>query len=352
MKRNFCVNKNDIPFCAIGPDHAIEHVNKIMKFRGGLKGLTQQPAAMAIWFLIAPELSRLSAEAEAMVGIKTHNLTHHHDLSEAVIIRYEENVKKLKEVFKANDPLDNEETELLNIITKAVMPDTVKEALLKRDEIGQEHFDKFVKERIVERELSVWSPMKEVQLQTWRSIRGTKKSKTASSVAALKYDRALFARFLVVVHSRPDIDLKESISEFELASFPRTLFNSGDLRLCVGKSKLMNILENLLPQQLPNGEEKQHQYAGSVVIIDGMAVVQSMGKPTCVRNGRDLATHFLKIVDKGQRNITKSMSFLIAMTFQTLSKRELAGIVKEAAGPWCTISQMTLSLKRFCSSSC
>ena len=25
---NFCVNKNDTPFCAIGPDHAIEHVNK------------------------------------------------------------------------------------------------------------------------------------------------------------------------------------------------------------------------------------------------------------------------------------------------------------------------------------
>lgn len=28
MKGNFCVNKNDIPFCAIVPDHAIEHEKK------------------------------------------------------------------------------------------------------------------------------------------------------------------------------------------------------------------------------------------------------------------------------------------------------------------------------------
>ena len=114
MSGNFCVNKNDIPFCTIGPEHAIEHVNKTMKIRGGLKGLTQQPAAMARWFLIAPELSRLATQAEAIVGLQTHSLTHHHDLSEAVITHYKENVKELKEVFKENDPFVNEENELIN----------------------------------------------------------------------------------------------------------------------------------------------------------------------------------------------------------------------------------------------
>ena len=99
MSGNFCGKKNDIPFCAIGPDHAIEHVNKTMKIRGGLKGLTQQPAAMARWLLVAPESSRLATEAETIVGLQMHSLMHHHDLSEAVINRYEENVKKLIEVY-------------------------------------------------------------------------------------------------------------------------------------------------------------------------------------------------------------------------------------------------------------
>lgn len=33
MSGNFCVNKNDIPFCSIGPELAIEHVNKTTKIR-------------------------------------------------------------------------------------------------------------------------------------------------------------------------------------------------------------------------------------------------------------------------------------------------------------------------------
>lgn len=100
------------------------------------QGLTQQSAAMARWFLIAPELSRLATGAEAIVGLQTDSFTHHHDLSEAVITRYAENMKNLKEVFKANDPFVNEEDELIKTITKAVMPVRnrvrVKEAVLER----------------------------------------------------------------------------------------------------------------------------------------------------------------------------------------------------------------------------
>ena len=51
MAGNFCVNTNEVPFREIGPDHAMEQLNKIMKIQGGLKGLTQQPAAMARWHL-------------------------------------------------------------------------------------------------------------------------------------------------------------------------------------------------------------------------------------------------------------------------------------------------------------
>ena len=57
-------------FCAIGPGHAIEHVNKVMKILGELKGLTQQPAAMVRWFLVA--------QAEDMVGVQRASTSHHH----------------------------------------------------------------------------------------------------------------------------------------------------------------------------------------------------------------------------------------------------------------------------------
>ena len=57
---------------------------------------------------------------------------------------------------------------------------------------------------------------------------------------------------------RPEIDLKESISEFELALFPKALFNSdGDLHDCVGKGKLMSLLDSSLPDQRPDQKEEQ-----------------------------------------------------------------------------------------------
>ena len=295
MQGNFCVNKNEIPFCAIGPDHAIENVNKLMKIRRGLNGLTQQPAAMARWFLGAPELSRLTTQAEHMVGVQRASSSHHHNLSDAVTNRYNENVQKLKDVLKVSDPFATEERYLVNIITKAVMPDYIKEGVLTQDKIGQALFDTVAQERIVEAKLSVWSPMKKANLKSWKSAWQTNKNKTTCGVAPLKDDRALFARFLVVILSRPDLDIRETISTFELAEYPRALFFSeGSLRLCTTKNKLMNILESLLPaQQQPQTSTVQPHSADpssrQVVIIDAMAVVQAMGKPMWVRNGRDLA---------------------------------------------------------------
>ena len=63
------------------------------------------------------------------------------------------------------DPLATEERHLVNIITKAVMPDYIKEGVLTRDKIGQALFDTFVQERIVEAKLSVWSPTKKVTMK-------------------------------------------------------------------------------------------------------------------------------------------------------------------------------------------
>ena len=77
-----------------------------------------------------------------------------------------------------------------------------------------------------------------------------KKNKTTSGIAPLKDDRAHFTPFLVVILSRPDLHMEDTISTFKIAEFPRTLFSSdGSLLHCVAKSKLINILEGLLPHQ-------------------------------------------------------------------------------------------------------
>ena len=79
---NFVVNKNQIPFCSIGADHALEHINQIMKVTGGLVGITQNASARERFFLTAPELSRLAEEAHVMAGSPT--TTHREHCAEVV----------------------------------------------------------------------------------------------------------------------------------------------------------------------------------------------------------------------------------------------------------------------------
>lgn len=69
---NWVVNKNAlVPFCGLGADNALEHVNRSMKVSGGLAGITLNPSAQAKFFLISRELAQLAEEANDMAGVST-----------------------------------------------------------------------------------------------------------------------------------------------------------------------------------------------------------------------------------------------------------------------------------------
>ena len=199
---------------------------------------------MARWFLVAPELSRLAAQAEDMVRLQRASSSHHRDLSDVLTKRYNENVQKLKDVLKVSDPFATE-SHLVNIITKTVMLDYIKEGVLMQNDIGQAYFGTLVCSSKNRR-----GPKQKVHLKSWKFVWQTKKNKTTSGIAPLKDERALFTRFLVVILSRPDLHMEDTISTFKLAEFPSTPFSSdGSLLHCIAKSKLINILEGLLPHQ-------------------------------------------------------------------------------------------------------
>ena len=80
----------------------------MIKIRGGLKGLIQQLAVMAQLFLVA--------QAVDMVGVRRASSSHDHDLSNAVINRYNENLEKLKDVLKTRDPFATTDSHLVNNI--------------------------------------------------------------------------------------------------------------------------------------------------------------------------------------------------------------------------------------------
>jgi len=116
------VKKSSIAFTSIGVDHAIEHVNRSMKVMGGIRGITQKPGALSRFFLIAPELARLSQEAEAVAGCSEEGCLKHHNLTPAAVHHQEQRIMQLKQYISDNNPLQVDGTDLMNFSTKCMLP--------------------------------------------------------------------------------------------------------------------------------------------------------------------------------------------------------------------------------------
>ena len=249
LEGNWVVNKNpDVPFCALGADHALEQINRSMKVSGGLVGITLNPNARTKFFLIAPELARLAEDAKEMAGATSAKEgTHHHTLSASVISREEKNIEQLvKTMENFTNPFTEQSNDLFNLVTKVVMPSKVKKDLLEQNDIGQELFQSFVKDRIKSGKINLWSPMKKRKLQTWKTMGKKVTVSSAGQIVELQEDRNLFARMMVICKSRPEIDIQEAVGTYEFTVVPRSMFaTDGEMLHCPAKSALMSILEKL-----------------------------------------------------------------------------------------------------------
>lgn len=253
LNGNWVVNKNpDVPFCAVGADHALEHINRSLKVSGGIVGITLNPAALRKFFMVAPELARLCEEANVMAGLSSLPQAHHHGLSNAVLKRHEQRLDELTATIEGfTNPFTDEASKLYNIATKTVVPENVKQDLINEPDIGNTFAESFISERIKSGKVNLWSPMKKQQLKTWRTAGKKVKVAAGDKIVELQEDRSLFARMLLISKSRREVNLREIVAKYELSVVPRSMFAAdGTMLHCSAKSTLMTVLE-----QLPAKEE-------------------------------------------------------------------------------------------------
>ncbi|PIK35185.1 hypothetical protein BSL78_27992 [Apostichopus japonicus] len=81
------VTKNKIPFVSVGADHACEHLNKQMKVRAGLIGISNNANARQRFFMAAPELSCLSKEFKSQFDTEVGKAKEYHDLGPSAVKR-------------------------------------------------------------------------------------------------------------------------------------------------------------------------------------------------------------------------------------------------------------------------
>ena len=151
-----------------------------------------------------------------------------------------------------------------------------------------------MKERVQSGKVNLWSPMKKRKLLTWKTSAKVVKVTVADKIVELQEDRSLFARMMMVCKSRPEIDIKETVGQYEFSIVPRSLFAAdGTMLHCASKSNLMSILEKLNDNRNDVQESSwPNEDQMKVAIVDGMAEVQSLDMPEWIRNCAQLAEHF------------------------------------------------------------
>ena len=336
---NFCVTKGTAGFTSIGPDHGIEQENRGLKVVGGIVGITQNEKSLDKYFLIAPELSNIQHEFEKTYYMDNNGKrSQHHELTGGGLSRMSQNAVKLSAVFlQHGNPFNSaEDDELYNLLTKAVMNETATNDILLRDQIGQQMFKDFATERLTEGKLSVWDKMTKKKLQTYKNDNVSTEIRVGDKIVKIKEERGLLHRLIVISRSRPDVDLKDCIGNYEFGVIPRSLFASdGSLLLAYDKASILHRLEkvsynvqqaeenemeatesehdNLQSDQNGNQEihvprydatqSAEHTYietitptANRVVIIDGMAVVNSVTKNDQIKTCQDFADYFNALI--------------------------------------------------------
>ena len=139
------------------------------------------------------------------------------------------------------NPFSEQSNDLFNLVTKEVVPEKIKEVLCNQNQIGQKLFEAFVCDCIQSNKINLWSTMKKHQLGTWKDMDKKMKLSAGDKVVELQENRSLFARMMVMLNSRAEINLKEAIGQYEFSVVPRSLFAvDGAMHHCSMKSSLID----------------------------------------------------------------------------------------------------------------
>ena len=260
---------------AIPIDQAHEQNNAYIKGDGGAIGLTDNPNALRRWMIAGPEVARIIEEfhdEHHHCGGKIN--TNHHDQTPSVQTSFAKDVYSLVSVMEEfGNPFEEESTDVLVIDSKEIADPATVETIQNVQRIGQEQFQAFVKECLVDRSKSIDDVIHRNKLKLFKNMATTNTSKGKKQLTSLKSDVGLFSRLYIGCQTR-DGNLEEFFRH-ENQAYPPALSDCGNLYLGT-KSDLLVCLED------PSDIQSEAPVASSVV-LDGGVLVQIL-KPASVKN--------------------------------------------------------------------
>ena len=265
---NWVISKTKKRASSIAFDQAHEQNNRSIKAAGGLKGLTgpENEKALNRWKVIAPDLTRIKIEFENQVcpDLEEDEEQFHHQEGLSAQTRFQTQVQSLVTVIelKGNPYLDNF-PELVTLDTRKVLDSSVSEALRNLKSIGDEGYNKFRKNVLIDRIMNIDDPIKRNNLPLPKNPRLTIKSKHSEKVRHLQNNVELFAQ-LYLSHRETD---RDEFFSHESGPFPPSITENGKMYFSPSKADLLKCFE------LQGKETEEPPKTFDCVVLDGAAIV-------------------------------------------------------------------------------
>lgn len=305
---DFVVAKSDVPFTRLFTDQTLEQEIKMLKRHGGIVGLSQDDSALDRLVTTTPHLSRIVRQyLNSFPQTSTsYERSEHYQLSGGISVRTRENAIKLRhsiEMHCKGSPFALP-SPLKSLVSSALVPHDAKDDILHFAEKGQKRFQDFIHERLLSTStVSVWDPMKKLKLKTFSNWAEKIKVRTGDKVIKLREERELFGRFLIIQGSRPELvpKLEDAIGEFEMSVVPRSLCAvDGSLYIPTDKASLMHVIEAAKAEPHVSDlslDTAAGDFRDRALVVDAMAVLQSMKKTPTMRTLADLRETFVRRIE-------------------------------------------------------
>ena len=313
-------------FNQIPDDQGLEHVNRTGKESGGLIGITRNESALNKWCLTINERAKLAKETKLMFGMENEGDDDdwsHKDIGPSRIKRDNDDVDTLVHQLEKFQPFQATK-HLLCVTTGDVIPDDIQQDLLSADQRGIIMLKEFVEDRYVNKTVKLHASITKKKSKTFKNLHNVKIQKDKQKKPIVTADQDLFRRVIVAGDRGQSIDIDEMLQR-ELSSVPLALACvDGTLRQ-TNKAQLASILKDGVTQPTLNVTDTP-----TCTIIDGMALVQAIGKPPNATTFGDLADVFTTCVTSNFSNHCTR----IDIVFDTYDQESIKGLTRNrrAAG--------------------
>ena len=258
------------PFGAIPVDQAIEvTVNKDTQTPGGTSRFSLKAGAVKRYYITAEHRSAFLGQLREMVQDNKSDFSS----VELQPSRFQKDEGAVSAIVSLICQWVNpfaETLDLVSISTAKAVPKGIVADLMKAHEIGQQCYATFKVERLETDPPAkkFHDPIKTNKLKTFSDMCKKREAKSNGRAVILKADRSLFGRIIVIAQGRSLC--METIFSHPLGLLPWALSTPEGLLRKTNKATLATVLQK-------NVAAEDQYPENSVVVIDGMNLVQSKG---------------------------------------------------------------------------